>query len=62
LGDAYPYWSQISDVEKIVSLIEQLYLEWLEKQNNAKLNREDLLSYLSLPYLKSFFETLEQDS
>ena len=52
LGDDYPYWSEINEVEKITGILEDLYHRW--KQNREfKLDRPDLEYYLSSTYLNS---------
>ena len=52
LGNSYPYWSEIDDIKKIGSLLKDLYLKWRNVPENFRLNRPDLYSYLSEPYLK----------
>lgn len=56
LGNAYPYWSEADDENKIFLLIEELYLAWKNKELQA-LNREDLKYYLGVAHLQ---KTLEQ--
>lgn len=58
LGNAYPYWSEIDDIEKITQSIEKLYLEWKKTPEEWCLNRPDLINYLSVPYLKEVVEKI----
>lgn len=57
LGNNYEYWSEIDDKEKIASHIENLYKQWLENKE-MKLRREDLIEYLSTPFLKFTIDDL----
>jgi len=59
LGDAYLYWAEIDDLEKITKAIENLYLEWKKSPEDFRLNRPDLISYLSAPHLKDIMEKIE---
>lgn len=52
LGEDYLYWSETDDIEKIAALIEKLYLNWKE-DNNQQLSRRDLETYLSEEKLKT---------
>jgi hypothetical protein len=54
LGKDYPYWSEIEDVEKISTLIRNLYRQWRDgSQSHAmKMKRNDLKYYLSKDYLR----------
>lgn len=52
LGETYPYWAEIDDLDGITKTIENLYLQWLKSPQDFKLNRPDLISYLSVPHLK----------
>lgn len=47
LGNNYPYWSEIDDLEKITENIIDLYRKWKESPSNFKLDRPDLLEYMS---------------
>ncbi|MFV8342097.1 UDP-glycosyltransferase [Flavobacterium sp. XS2P39] len=58
LGNDYPYWSEVDDIEKIAALIEKLYHLWKENPNNLLLNRNDLEEYLSVNYLKNVINDL----
>jgi glycosyltransferase involved in cell wall biosynthesis len=51
LGEDYPYWSEVNDLEKIQSLIAELYQSWV-KNKNIKMDRPDLRLYLSPDYLR----------
>jgi hypothetical protein len=51
LGNNYPYWSEIDDIENIRVRIEFLYDAW-KKEKNQYLNRKDIERYLSVRYLK----------
>ena len=53
LGNEYPYWSEVDDIEKISFLIGELYHLWRQKPANLLLNRKDLEEYLSVDYLKT---------
>ena len=58
LGDDYEYWAEVDDVNKIASLIEKLYNQWLIDPEKILLNRPDLLEYLSPNNLKKTIETI----
>jgi hypothetical protein len=58
LGDDYVYWSEVDDVNKIASLIEKMYKQWLIDPQKMVLNRPDLLEYLSPYYLKNTIELM----
>ncbi len=53
LGNEYPYWSEVDDVEKIALIIEEMYQIWKQNPGNLLLNRKDLVDYLSSAYLKN---------
>lgn len=57
LGSDYLYWCEADDENKIFLLIEQLYLAWKNKELN-ELNREDLIDYLGIEFLKNQIEKL----
>jgi hypothetical protein len=59
LGDKYPYWAEVDDVEKIAALIEKLYQLWKLNPDNLLLKRRDLEEYLSAVYLKKVFNDLK---
>lgn len=52
LGNNYPYWTEVDQVEKIAVIIEDLYQLWKQNPDNLNLNRKDLEDYLSSDYLK----------
>jgi hypothetical protein len=58
LGDNYPYWSEVDNVEQIAIIIEKLYQLWKEDPNNLFLNRVDLEEYLSVSNLKNIINQL----
>jgi hypothetical protein len=58
LGDNYEYWSEVDDVNKIATLFEKLYAQWLIDPQKISLNRPDLLEYLSQNYLKNIIERM----
>jgi hypothetical protein len=51
LGENYPYWSEINDLEQIQLNISKLYQCWLEN-SNLIMDTADLLYYLSPKYLR----------
>ena len=57
LGNDYPYWSDVDNVENIAKKIERLYSLWLNK-DNLKLDREDLLKYLGTEQLNNVMANL----
>lgn len=59
LGNEYPYWSEVDDVEKIAFLIGELYQLWKRNPYNLLLNRKDLEDYLSADYLKKIINGLQ---
>ena len=52
LGDDYPYLFDFDDIEKLTKALVELYEIWRQDANNLKLNRPDLLHYLSEDYVK----------
>lgn len=52
LGNDYPYWSEVDDVQRIAVLLGQLYRLWKQDPELLLLNRSDLAEYLSVSYLK----------
>jgi hypothetical protein len=52
LGNNYPYWAEVDQVDKIAGIINELYQLWKKNPDNLLLNREDLVNYLSADYLK----------
>jgi len=59
LGEAYPYWAEIDDLDKITNAIENLYLEWKKSPNDSRLNRPDLIRYLSVLNLKEVMDKIQ---
>lgn len=51
LGDNYPYWAEIDDVDRVCETIETLYFKW-ESNDLGELNRPDMIDYLSENHLK----------
>ncbi len=51
LGEHYPYFSEVENINKITSHIETLYKNW-EKDEYQVLNRPDLEYYLCADYVK----------
>lgn len=60
LGENYKYWAEADDVEKITDLISDLYFKWKNTEENFRLNRGDLLEYLSSNHLKNIICSLER--
>jgi hypothetical protein len=58
LGNDYPYWSEADDTEKIAALIADLFKEWKSNPESFRLNRPDLLEYLSKSSLKKTIDGL----
>jgi hypothetical protein len=58
LGDDYPYWSEVDNVEKIAALIETLYKKWQLNPNDLVLNQPHLIDYLSASFLKNTIDGL----
>lgn len=56
LGEDYPFWAEIDDTEKITGIIENLYFKWKKSEGGLKLDRPDLVSYLSCSYLEKTLE------
>ena len=55
LGEDYPYWTEIDNEDKIAQILEILYFKWKVSPKEFNLNRNDLVEYLSVPFLKSQF-------
>ncbi|TDP00871.1 UDP-glycosyltransferase [Flavobacterium sp. 245] len=58
LGNDYPYWAEVDQVDKIAEIIGDMYKLWKQNPNNLKLNRQDLVDYLSKDYLKRIIDDL----
>lgn len=61
LGNDYPYWTEVDNIEKIASMIEKLYYLWKQNPSNLLLNRTDLIEYLSVDYLKKIVLNLKDN-
>lgn len=55
LGNDYPYWAEVDQVDKIAAIINEMYQLWKQNPNDLNLNRKDLVDYLSVDYLKKIF-------
>lgn len=51
-GDDYSYKFDFDDIEKLTNKMVYIYESWKHDSNNLKLNRPDLIHYLSTDYLK----------
>ena len=60
LGEKYPYWSEVDDSAKIATIIESLYQLWKVNPLDLVLDRQDLLKYLSVDYLKQAINNLQK--
>ena len=60
LGEKYPYWSEVDDSAKIATIIESLYQLWKVNPLDLVLDRQDLLKYLSVDYLKEAINNLQK--
>jgi len=58
LGENYPYWAEIDDGDKIARMLEILFFKWKTSASDLNLNRNDLIDYLSVPFLKSQFSEI----
>lgn len=61
LGNNYPFWAEADHVDKIASIINELYQLWKKNPDNLLLNREDLVNYLSVDYLKNIIIGLQNN-
>lgn len=59
LGEDYPYWAEVDDVESIATIVEEMYFIWKQNPEDLLLNRIDLEQYLSADNLKIIMETLD---
>jgi glycosyltransferase involved in cell wall biosynthesis len=57
LGEEYPYWSEVNNLERIQSNITKLYQNWLTNKKQI-MNRPDLKHYLSSEYLSKMMMEL----
>ncbi len=60
LGQDYPFYAEVDEVEKIAVIIGELYFQWKEN-NNQQLNRPDLELYLSENHLKETIDKVMQE-
>ncbi|MBJ7880578.1 UDP-glycosyltransferase [Gelidibacter salicanalis] len=58
LGENYPYWSEVDDIERIALLLGQLYDQWKIDKENLKLDRPDLEGFVSAKFLESQFQNI----
>ncbi len=58
LGEDYPFWAEIDEVEKIARLLENLFRQWESNAGNLKMKRSDLECYLSEKYLKKTVDNI----
>lgn len=58
LGEGYPWWSEINEEEKILTIIKKLYQNWKSNGNQLDYNRSGLKYYLSGKYLSSQISNL----
>ncbi|MCB0447738.1 MAG: UDP-glycosyltransferase [Gelidibacter sp.] len=59
LGDGYPYCFEFDAIERLASVFGNLYTKWKKEPDQLRLDRPDLITYLSVDYLK---KTIEQDT
>jgi hypothetical protein len=52
LGEDYPYYTEVDKEDSIQKIIEELYKRWEKDPNEHRLNRPDLVDYLSENQLK----------
>jgi hypothetical protein len=60
LGNDYPYWAEVDQVDKIAEIIGVMYQLWKQDPSSLLLNREDLADYLSKDYLKKIINDLQK--
>jgi hypothetical protein len=58
LGNDYPYWAEVDQIDKIAEIIGMIYQSWKQNPDNLLLNRSDLEEYLSVGYLKQVINGL----
>nr|WP_315255351.1 UDP-glycosyltransferase [uncultured Flavobacterium sp.] len=61
LGNDYPYWTEVDQVDKIADIIDEMYQLWKQNPDDLLLNREDLVDYLSKDYLKNIIDGLQNE-
>ncbi|NRT15139.1 hypothetical protein HNP99_001486 [Flavobacterium sp. 28A] len=52
LGNDYPYWAEVDDVNKIAGIFSVMYQLWKQNPDQLLLNRKDLVEYLSVANLQ----------
>jgi hypothetical protein len=62
LGEDYPYWSEVDDIESIAVIVEKMYFIWKLNPEHLLLNRIDLEQYLSAENLKRTIDSLNLTS
>lgn len=60
LGNDYPYWAEVDQVDNIAEIIGVMYQLWKQDPSSLLLNREDLVDYLSKDYLKKIINGLQK--
>ena len=60
LGDDYPYYAEVDNVNKIAELIQDLYERWIVIPKDLKLDRKDLEQYVSATYFEEVFSTMKK--
>lgn len=55
LGEEYPWWAEIDDVDRISVILEELYNAWKHQEGWLRMQREDLINYMGPEYLKKIF-------
>lgn len=58
LGSDYPYHAEADDFKAIASLVERLYDTWKRNPYGLRLDRPDLVSYLSSSHMKDVIQGL----
>lgn len=62
LGNDYEYWANPDDIQKIKTILTQLFVKWEHNPESLKLDRDDLEKYLSLDSLKTIIESIKLKS
>lgn len=58
LGEDYPFYAEVDDVNNISDKIEMIYNDWIKNKDNLKLGRTDLIEYFDKSFLKKQIEEL----
>lgn len=58
LGEKYPYWGEINDIDRIYKQLVKLYTLWKHSPERPKQDYGELNDYLSEGYLKKIIEQL----